>query len=128
MERVEGSRSRRKEEPFSGFPFQTEEFNDRINRRVDEAMRQADTRAQEAMRRLEQRTRRLEKHGFQGPGSPPCHRFRVDRNRWAGPIETAAEKKSDVSEEEKALILKMLQDKKITAEEAEKLLEALEGK
>ena len=89
-------------------------------------MRQADTRVQEAMRRLEQRTRRLEKHGFQG--LRPCHLFHMDQTAGLAPIETAAEKKSEVSDEEKALILKMLQDKKITAEEAEKLLEALEGK
>jgi hypothetical protein len=120
---VEESRSSRTEEPFSGFPFRTKEFNDHINSRVDEAMRQADTRVQEAMRRLEQRTRRLEKHGF--PPTPPVAH---GSNRWAGPVETAAEKKPEVSDEEKALILKMLQDKKITAEEAEKLLEALEGK
>jgi DUF4097 and DUF4098 domain-containing protein YvlB len=123
---VEEARSSRTEEPFSGFPFRTKEFNDHINSRVDEAMRQADTRVQDAMRRLEQRTRRLEKHGFSVPPSvPPIPR---GSNRWAGPVETAAEKKPEVSDEEKALILKMLQDKKITAEEAEKLLEALEGK
>jgi hypothetical protein len=34
---------------------------------------------------------------------------------------------SKVSEDERLMILKMLQEKRITAEEAEKLLEALEG-
>jgi hypothetical protein len=41
--------------------------------------------------------------------------------------EPAAEKKTGASEDEKKLILQMLQDKKITAEEADKLLEALES-
>jgi hypothetical protein len=35
--------------------------------------------------------------------------------------------KPQASEEERMMILKMLQEKKITAEEAEKLLSALEG-
>jgi hypothetical protein len=35
--------------------------------------------------------------------------------------------KTPVSEEERLTILKMLQEKKITAEDAEKLLAALEG-
>ncbi len=41
-----------------------------------------------------------------------------------GPVETSA----PVSDEERLSILKMLQEKKITVEEAEKLLAALEGK
>lgn len=42
-------------------------------------------------------------------------------------LETESDKKA-VSESERMLILEMLQDKKISAEEAEELLEALEGK
>lgn len=110
-------------EDFSfDFSNRAEELTNRINKRVEEAMRQADTRMQEAMKRLEQRTRRLERHGF----VPPIPPFPpVGPRRPGADIPTA--KKAGASEEEKLLILKMLQEKKITVEEAEKLLEALEG-
>jgi hypothetical protein len=41
--------------------------------------------------------------------------------------ESPAKEKSGASDEERMLVLKMLQEKKITVEEAEKLLQALEG-
>ncbi len=52
------------------------------------------------------------------------------RWKWQSPSRTSqgsAEPGSAVSEEERAIILKMLQAKKITAEEADRLLQALEG-
>ena len=116
------SRSERMEDFSHDFSSRAEDLTDRINKRVEEAMHQADTRIQEAMKRLEQRTRRLERHGFIPP-IPPFPPF--------GPRRTGAEdpaaKKAGASAEEKMLILKMLQDKKINVEEAEKLLEAMEG-
>ncbi|MGE5222970.1 MAG: SHOCT-like domain-containing protein, partial [Omnitrophica WOR_2 bacterium] len=69
--------------------------------------------------KAEQKARFAERHsqgrekrtwGFEWPASRP---------------EAAAE---PVSEDERMLILKMLEEKKISAEEAEQLLSALEGK
>jgi hypothetical protein len=103
------------------FSSRAEDLSDRINKHVEEAMRQADSRMQEAMKRLELRTRRLERHG----GVPPVPPIPPIPPRRPGGEDPAA-KKTGPSEEEKMLILKMLQEKKITVEEAEKLLEALE--
>jgi hypothetical protein len=93
-----------------------DDFNERINRRVQEATRRAAQRAEAAARRVEERMRHAG-HGRRfsfnwspgRPGMPPTP-----------PMEP-------VSDAERMTILKMLQDKKITSEEAEKLLSALEG-
>lgn len=122
---VDESRSGRASEDNEGFNFRADEFNDRMNRHMDSVMRQADSRIQQAMKKLEERTRRLEKHGF--PHVPPVPPFSSQPGRWTGPVQGVEGKKQAASEEEKLLILKMLQEKKITAEEAEKLLDALEG-
>ena len=124
-EEVEHTRSDRASEgDDEGFAFHAGEFNDRINRHVDDAMRKADSRLQQAMKKLEERTRRLEKHGFHSvPPIPPIPPV----GPWTGNAAHTETKKQSASEEEKLLILKMLQEKKITAEEAEKLLDALEG-
>jgi hypothetical protein len=123
---VEESRNERSREgDEEAFSFHADEFNDRINRHVDNAMRQADSRIQQAMKKLEERTRRLERHGYHK--IPPIPPIPPIPGRWTGSVQSAEEKKQPASEEEKLLILKMLQEKKITAEEAEKLLDALEG-
>jgi len=125
---LEESREERSTEADEAFAFRANEFSDRINRRVEDAMRQADSRIQEAMKRLEQRTRRMERKGYGAiPPIPPIPPTPHHAGHWTGHPEQAEEKKRGASEEERTLILKMLQDKKITAEEAEKLLEALEG-
>ncbi len=128
---VEEKREERSEEAEQAFTLRAEELSAHINHRVNDAMRQADARIQEAMKRLEQRTRRLERN-FPGapvppippmPPVPPMSPMPPRRPQSAA----AVEKKSAANEAEKALILKMLQEKKITAEEAEKLFEALES-
>ncbi len=125
-QKVEASRGQRSsQEENMAFNFRGDEFNDRINRHVDSVMRQADSRIQQAMKKLEERTRRLERHGYNMV--PPIPPIPPMPGRWTGGVSHAEEKKSAASEEEKLLILKMLQEKKITAEEADKLLDALEG-
>jgi hypothetical protein len=118
---VEESRSERSQEAEEAFSFRAEEMSNRINRKVEEAMRQADSRLQEAMKKMEQRTRRMERGGFVPPVPPvpPMPPFSGRRG--------AVEKKAGVSDEERRLVLKMLEEKKITVEEAARLLEALEG-
>jgi hypothetical protein len=84
------------------------DFNERINRTVERAARQAEA----AARRAEQQVRQ---HG---------RRFAFDWSPGRGVPTPPAE---PVSDEERMAILKMLQDKKISAADAEKLLAALEG-
>lgn len=92
-----------------------DDFSERINRTVQEATRRAGKRAEEAARRAEEQLRRQQRGrrfafnwtgGRNVPGVPPVE---------------------EVSDEERMTILRMLQEKKISAEEAEKLLSALEG-
>jgi hypothetical protein len=89
---------------------------ERIQRKMEAAQRRAEQRAREAERRAKEAERRArswdKSWGFTWPSEPPAP---------AAPA-------SGASEEERLLILQMLQEKKITAEEADKLLEALEGK
>lgn len=91
-----------------------EDFDERINRRVEAAARRATQRAEAAARRVEekmrqQRGRRFAFNWSTGRGTPPAPHV------------------EPVSDEERMTILRMLQEKKITSEEAEKLLSALEG-
>lgn len=82
--------------------------------RVEDASRRAQDRIDAAMKRMEQRGYRF---GATVPPAPPATPV----------VPPAPEVKEGVSDEERMLILKMLQEKKITVEEAENLLEALEG-
>jgi hypothetical protein len=103
------------------------DLTDRVNRRVEDRMRHASHRIDEAMRRVEERTRRMEQEGFVPPippippipPRPPVPPVSPDPFRQAGQA-------SRVSEEERLLVLRMLQEKKITPEEADRLLQALE--
>lgn len=96
-----------------------QELAERAARRAQEATRQAEERVRAAMQRLEER---MSAAGFQ-PGSiqPPAAPVL--------PSDTLAvtDNGEAAGEEERSLILRMLQEKKITVEEAEKLFEALEN-
>jgi hypothetical protein len=97
-----------------------DDFSERINRRVQDATHRATERAEAAMRRAEANMRRSEENmrGQQG------RRFSFNWSAGHGPSVPPVE---PVSDAERMAILKMLQDKKITSEDAEKLLSALEG-
>jgi hypothetical protein len=99
---------------FAGMMFDWsdlgQDLGEQISRRVREAARRAEKQATAAARRAEQAMRRSSRWGG-GGGAPAAPR-------------PPAEPPSD---EERLAILKMLAEKKITAEEAEKLLAALEG-
>lgn len=105
---------------FGGFGA---ELGEQISRRVQAATARAAQRAEEAARRAtrgaERKARRAEQAG------------RAASRRWSFnfPFETSGSAKppQPVSDEERLTILKMLQDKKITSEEADNLLAALEG-
>ncbi|HVM72689.1 MAG TPA: hypothetical protein VMT91_13085 [Anaerolineales bacterium] len=125
-------------------PFELpEDFSERINQRVQAAMERAQShleaanrhaetaghrasiKIEAAMRRAEAKARAAEVRSRRGQANA---NIRIGRWNWDvtphGPVQSSA----PVSDEERLSILKMLQEKKITVEEAEKLLAALEGK
>jgi len=103
---------------FAGMMFDWSDFGNqlgaRISQRVEEATRRAAQQAERAARRAEAKV---------------CGRAKVGRWNWN--IEpgsfTPPPPREPVSEEERVTILKMLAEKKITADEADKLLAALDG-
>lgn len=104
-------------------------------RRAQERLRRAEERIQAAMRRLE--TRGLIAGGVFRPPVPEAPAVPEVPTVPAQPapapavvdVEAAGDSVAgDVTEEERMLVLKMLQEKKITAEEADRLLAALEGR
>ncbi len=98
------------------------DLSDRIRRQVEAATRKAERKIQEAQRKAHHAEFRLQRNkGL---------RAHVDMGRWnvtPGSFTPGGISGEPVSDEERMTILKMLQEKKITAEEAEKLLAALEG-
>lgn len=108
---------------FAGMNFDWSGFGDRISRRVEEATRRATKRAEEAVRRAERHAARYARRPKSG--------FVIGRWNWdpqdapKPPVPPAPSE--PVSEEERLAILKMLAEKKITADQAEQLLSALEG-
>jgi len=96
---------------FAGIGMDWSGFGERISRQVQHAAQKAE----EAARRMNRR------------GRPNVN---VGTGRWnwdLSPKGVPMPPKPQVSEEERMAILKMLQEKKITAEEADNLLAALEG-
>jgi hypothetical protein len=111
---------------FAGVGMDWSGFGERISRRVEQATERAQRKIDEATRRIENRARDAERRGRRFKGA-------LEIGRWKWDITGSSTKsgsmphKSGVSDEERLVILKMLQEKKITAEEAEKLLASLEG-
>ncbi len=96
---------------FAGVGIDWSGFGERISRQVEQVTRRATKQAEDAVRRVGRRAEasvNLGDWGFSSKGAP-------------------MPPKPQVSDEERLVILKMLQDKKISAEDAEKLLSALEG-
>lgn len=85
--------------------------------KANAAARRAEEKMNAAMRRAEQYKTRAGVDIPRGPGS-----FNIN---WPQPPEEPREK---VTDEERMLILNMLSEKKISAEEANQLLDALNGK
>jgi hypothetical protein len=108
---------------FAGMNFDWSGFGERISRRVEQTTRRAQQRAEEAARRLERHAGRQ------------AHRWgaKVKTGPWnwdltpKGVPTPPSPPSEPVAEEERMAVLKMLAEKKITAEQAEQLLSALEG-
>jgi hypothetical protein len=108
----------------AGFGFdRSSAWADMVSRRAQEAARRAEQRVQAASRRTEEQIRqaaeremrRGERYGGYPPPPPPP-------SRPAGP------RGEPVTEKERLMVLQMLQENKITVEQAEQLLAALEGR
>ena len=111
---------------FAGIGMDWSGFGDRISRQVEQATQRAQRKVEEATRRVEQKARDVERRGVRGRGKAV-----LEVGRWSWDISQKGvpmpPKPPQASDEERLTILKMLQEKKITAEEAEKLLASLEG-
>lgn len=107
---------------FAGIGFDWSGFGERISRQVEQATQRAQRKVEEAARRIEHKTRDAGRRGA------PKVNVGVGRWNWdLSPKGVPMPSKPPVFDEERMAILKMLQEKKITAEEAEKLLASLEG-
>ncbi len=118
---------------FAGLNFDWSGFGERISRQVEQATARAAKRADEAVRRAERHAARHARHADNTKRGLVIGRWNWDfKNgpkppappRPPMPPEPPAE---PVSEEERMAILKMLAEKKITAQQAEELLNALDG-
>jgi hypothetical protein len=109
---------------FAGLNFDWSGFGDRISRQVEAATARATKRAEEAVRRAE---RHAERHARRGRGGLAVGRWNWDFNSPSKPPTPPEPPAEPVSEDERMSILKMLAEKKITAQQAEELLNALEG-
>ncbi len=107
---------------FAGMGMDWSGFGERISRRVEQATERANRKIEAANRRVEQKVRDAERRG-RGKVALEIGRWNWNFSSKGVPIPP----KQQVSDEERLAILKMLQEKKITSEEAEKLLAALEG-
>jgi hypothetical protein len=112
------------------------EETNRIMEQVRRASERETLRAQEKMRRVQVKLeRKLEasRRHHERRAEEFDRRTRHGKQSWsfqwpASPTQTQPPEKEAVTEEERLMILRMLEQKKITLEEADKLLEALEGR
>lgn len=108
-------------------------INSRINTRVQERVQQAEMYARRAAERAEVRAREASRRAEERVRAATANigrEFPADEAWGSNPFSRTnpAPEPSKPTEEERVLILKMLSDKKITAEEACQLLDALDGK
>ena len=113
---------------FAGMMFDWSSFGDQLNERISRRVEEATRRAEEASRRAAQQAERAARR------AEARVRGRAKVGRWNWNIEPGSfppppppPQRDPVSEEERVAILKMLAEKKITADEADALLAALEG-
>lgn len=114
----------------AGFGFdRTSAWAEMVSRRAQEASRRAEQRANAATRRAEERIRRAaERHGPQGWPGEFDFGFHAPHAPHAPHPPHTPQASQPVSEQERMIVLQMLQENKISVEQAEKLLAALEGR
>jgi hypothetical protein len=106
---------------FAGLNFDWSGFGDRISRQVTDRVTK---RVEEATRRAERHVERQARHGKSGLA---VGRWNWDFKGTPKPPTPPTPPSEPVSEDERMAILKMLADKKITSQQAEELLNALDG-
>jgi len=116
---------------FAGVNFDFSGFGERISRQVQRATERASRRAADATRRAEEAVRRAERHAERharrGRVGLEIGRWNWDFKGTPKPPIPPTPPTEPVSDDERMAILKMLAEKKISAEQAEQLLIALEG-
>lgn len=100
-----------------------QEIGDRVSRKAQETVERAARKAEVAAQRMERHARRQERHARKAARKGAKFPFTFDTDKFP-PAPKPAE---PVSDEERITILNMLAEKKITSEQAEELLTALEG-
>jgi hypothetical protein len=108
---------------FAGLNFDWSGFGEKISRQVEQVTARAAKRAEEATRRAERHVERQARRWTGKVNLGPSWNF----GPKGVPASPGAQQSEPVSDEERMTILKMLQEKKITSEQAEQLLKALEG-
>ena len=124
--------------PIPNIPHFPRDLNDRINEKIQKALdraqmrteglsHRAEVRIEAAMRRAEAKARAAEVRARRGSGRSASGRVVVGGSEI---FSFSSDRKpvDPVSDDERLAILKMLQEKKISAPDAEKLLSALEGR
>lgn len=101
-------------------PSRSAAWADMIGKRAQEAARRAEQKAQAAVRRMEEQSRRMAEKESRRAWQYSTHA--------APPPPPPPQPTSQVTEQERLMVLQMLQDNKITVEQAESLLRALEGR
>ncbi|HEY4689243.1 MAG TPA: hypothetical protein VIK33_08015 [Anaerolineae bacterium] len=108
---------------IEGISRRAERAAERVRQRAREAAERARAQAERAAERARRRAERARKHGH-GHGV----RFNVDLTSPGSSSKPGrATPAAGATDEERRVILRMLEEKKITAEEASRLLQALEG-
>jgi len=111
---------------------QWKDFGLDIARRIEEGIRIAGDSVDYAVRKAGKASRKAERQvrhamrGWDEWGYRPGHHVRVVGFPPEDEAPTEAAPRSETTDQERMLVLKMLQEKKITVEEAEKLLNALD--
>lgn len=109
---------------FAALNFDWSGFGERISRKVEEATSRVAKRTEEAVRRAE---RHAERQARRSKSGLVVGRWNWDFKGGPKPPTPPEPPVEPVSEDERMAILKMLAEKKITAQQAEELLSALEG-
>ncbi|MEW6651261.1 MAG: hypothetical protein AB1453_13885, partial [Chloroflexota bacterium] len=114
------------------FGVRVENLGDEISNRIQERLRRVEERAQQAARRAEERVQLARQRAEQTSRSnrDVFAGMQFGRFSRAGSESGSPQPapRSRVSDEERMIVLNLLREKKITADEASRLLDALEGK
>ena len=99
------------------------DLSERVKHKVEQATRRAEQKMLRAENKIKKAEQKLHQHAYR--------KANIDLGRWKWKVSPgsylARPMNEPVSEEERMTILKMLQEKKITSEQADSLLAALEG-